>query len=339
LPPPRSLLSERIKDVSATLGPGSRVVFMNCVPEEAFASHMNSVQMKALKARQLFSSTEDMRSPAEEAVRGVDPRFEILRECQWKGKHTTTHATWLLEKRQVLVTHIHGDPASQEDLKPLIDAYAFSACIVLGTAADGWLSPTSRDSRVLSITLLLKHLISERRRLQNCQTPTHIVAENQIDQTSLLVLAPSQSRTMRENQIREDMPDFVNSQATIARALCQVLAYPELKGPIWEIFSDDKNTADIDIVSAGDIVPLGTELSFAVVQQCVQLSQPKVEECTGDVCLGYITIDGHIRLVPDSSSKRSYREHERLIILTHLPESNDDDEVSPVVAVALSPSP
>ena len=65
---------------------------------------------------------------------------------------------------------------------------------------------------MLSVLLLLRHL------LKDATAPVHIIGENQEDTTALLALAPHKTHD----------PDFINTQAIVARALCQSIAFPKM---------------------------------------------------------------------------------------------------------------
>ena len=74
--------------------------------------------------------------------------------------------------------------------------------------------PHSRDMRVLSVLLLLRHL------MRDAATPVHIIGENQEDMTSVLAMVPRQRPNhakQKRRSIGEDAgcylrPDFVNTQ-------------------------------------------------------------------------------------------------------------------------------
>lgn len=49
---------------------------------------------------------------------------------------------------------------------------------------------------------------------QGCTRPTHIVAENQIDQTALLALTPRETAQMNQQGMFQYLPDFINTQVS-----------------------------------------------------------------------------------------------------------------------------
>jgi len=215
------------------------------------------------------------------------------------------------ELHAVSIHHYMGDAASYADLAPLIERKAFNACVVLGTAADMKLSPIAQDSRVLSITLLMRHLVLQRR-TKGCTLACHIVAENQVDQTALLALTPQESMEMR-NEGKYLLPDFINTQAIIARALAQATAFPKIQGALSELF-DDEDPKDgsprLILVNADKCLPLGCGIKFGVVQDRVG------KMCGNNVCVGYIDHQKTMVLGPKLSSVHTYKEDARLIFIT-----------------------
>ena len=189
-------------------------------------------------------------------------------------------------------------------------AKSFNACVVLGTAADVQLSPQSQDSRVLSITLLLRHLVAMRRQEQGCKTRTHIVSENRIDQTALLALTPRESQAMRAEDGRySHLPDFINTQAIIARALAQAVAYPEMQSAVGELFDDAEGSSCIVLVYAESRIPsLDHEIPFGVAKFLTRGEKGKGYR---DTCVGYITKEGDMNLGPSLSNMHKYVEGDR----------------------------
>ena len=108
-------------------------------------------------------------------------------------------------------------------------ARMFTTAIVLGTAAGIDLSPQSRDTRVLTILLLLRHLARKCRP----KLPLHVIGENAQDATALLALSPTPPLAKVAGQNRQ--PDYVNTQAIIARALVSALAYPLMHEALSEV--------------------------------------------------------------------------------------------------------
>ena len=110
----------------------------------------------------------------------------------------------------------------------------FDTAICLGSVAqDEDLSSAAADSRILSCLLCLRKLSAERAEAAVAKglppPPTlHVVAENQEDQTASLAVVPRTFGSGHE-------PDFVNTQAIIARSLAINLAYPEIQDAISEL--------------------------------------------------------------------------------------------------------
>jgi len=225
--------------------------------------------------------------------------------------------TWKIGENRpgVTVSHYYADCASHADLAPIVKATAFDACVVLGTAADVDLDAQSQDSRVLSILLLLRHLVAQRREEMGCDRPCHLVAENRIDQTALLALTPRESLSMRNNGAHQHLPDFINTQAIIARALAQAVAFPEMQRALSELFDDREGAACVLLADAAHRIPLGIKLPFGVIN--VLARGATRGHGVRDVCIGYLTADGDMALSPDMDMEYTFEQGDRLIIITH----------------------
>jgi len=139
--------------------------------------------------------------------------------------------------------------------------------------------------------------------------PPPIVAENALDATSKLAMAPSDS------QGRPAVPDFVNALAIKARALCQVLAYPEMSVVLRDLFSKAKGSPLMMMVSA-DVYALGGQtLTFRAVVKRVLRAQPPAGQAD-DVCLGLRTADGILRMPPLLSERHTFGDKDKIIIVT-----------------------
>lgn len=302
-------------DIANTLTPGSTIVFMNLTEEERF----RKVVEKDLKLTPDNSASSSADTPASSThskpvLPPISPTATTLDSAEddpgSTAKPASQLSTWNARQPGVKVALYHGDAASHGDLAPLIDAWAFDAFVVLGTAADAELDPNSQDSRVLSISVLVRHLVMKRRRQQGCMKPTHIVAENQIDQTALLALTPGESTEMMQKGKFQYLPDFINTQAIIARAIAQALAFPKPFQAITELFDDTPGAATLMLKDAGIRVPLGEEMTFGAAQM---LSRGADER---DVLIGYISHQNAMHLGPKLSETITFQEGARLILVS-----------------------
>jgi len=162
------------------------------------------------------------------------------------------------------IKHIEGDAGSMFDLYPVVEKYSFNTSIVLGTQAGGIdLSPHSRDTRVMSILLILRQLHKQKRMKYGAtKVPhMHVIGENQEDSTSTLVLPP---RSDGEFSLE---PDFINTQAISARVLAQTLAYPVISDAISEIFDETVGKAMLAFELCAGLVPTGIEIDFATIKE------------------------------------------------------------------------
>ncbi len=238
-------------------------------------------------------------------------------------------ASWTCSRAGVTVTHVYGDAVSPDDLAPVIAERAFSTVIVLGTSASVRLSSHMCDMRVLSIMLLLRHLLAEK---QN-QRPVHIVGENQEDVTSMLALAPKLRGPAAEHaRETEYEPDFVNTQAIVARALCQSIAYPRMNAALSELFNDQPGTANVDIRASSRYFEPNQSIRFVDVRK-------RVAHVSGQtaVCIGYIDEDGQHVIAPDLFSVIAFKTGERLVMLKRDPVHLTSSQRDPANLASLQP--
>ncbi len=212
-------------------------------------------------------------------------------------------------RKGVTIAHSEGDASSQPVLEPLITTHNFTKCIVLGTMYGNDLSSHWRDLRMLSIMLLLRHLTENK----PDASPIHIIGENQEDMTQRLALAPRPvAGRGGDGHIFE--PDIVNTQAIIARALCQSVAFPRATAAIQELFKDAPGTACIVICPAAQYLRLGTPVSFATIQARVLADSGHRE-----LCIGFTLADGKHELAPPRSHVQSFSPNDRLVLVSRIP--------------------
>ena len=217
----------------------------------------------------------------------------------------------------VKILHVQGDATQVPDMKPLLDTHTFAAIIVLGTAAGIDLPAHSRDLRVLSVLLLLRHL------LKDATAPVHIIGENQEDATSVLALPPAlvtKTGDTADNNFNVK-PDFINTQAIIARALCQSVAFPKMTAAVNELFSDAPGTSNIVILPASKYsVPVGGPgITFGTLCQLVGIVSKET-----DHCLGWLEEGGEMALVPNLDVKHTFGGDEQLVIMTRRTEGEEE---------------
>jgi len=151
-----------------------------------------------------------------------------------------------------------------DELCEVVMELDFHTSIVLGTQAGIDLDSHSRDTRVLSILLMLRDLHSDKvERLGSSVPHMHVIGENQEDSTSTLALPP---KTEQHNSVE---PDFINSQAISARVLVQTLAYPHISKAVAEIFTEEEGKATIAFEACEGLIPIDTPIDFATVREFV----------------------------------------------------------------------
>jgi len=134
---------------------------------------------------------------------------------------------------------------------PLFSTGEYHTAICLGSVVGKDLSNHARDSRVLSMLLILRKLSKHQR------TPLNIIAENYQDQTSGLAVVPL-------NRSRE--ADFVNTTAIKSRSLVMNLAYPEIQDALSELIVSVPNTPEVGFIETRALGIQGATTSFGAVQ-------------------------------------------------------------------------
>lgn len=264
-----TLLTSLVEEMSRGIPPGSTITFLNVKTTAGFGEIMQHDH---------FSETTLDRSLS-----------DIL-----AGHHD--HGWCSDEITGVTVLHFSADPCLYKQVEPLLRDRHFDSAICIGTVVGQELPAASRDSRILTMLLILRDLTAGNDR------PTHVVAENELDQTSGLALAPPRGS-------EGHLPDFVNTQAIIARTLVMSLAYPQIQDAISDLITTHEATANIAIVSAA---ALGlTEdrgpLAFGAVAHLVL----EVYKFRG-VAVGYLTLND-LYLVPSLDEEVTWTESHRIV--------------------------
>jgi hypothetical protein len=234
-----------------------------------------------------------------QALEGTTDRLKRIAEVPELGE-----PSWLLDGI-IKIAHTEADAANFDEMLKVLRAKNYHAAIITPpTSRKEDMQAGSADTWVISVILALRHISKE---LQI--KPPHIVAENALDATSKLAMVPSDS------QGRPVVPDFVNALAIKARALCQVLAYPEMAMVLQDLFSKAKGSPLLMLVSA-DVYALGGQtLTFRAVVKRVLRAQPPTGQAD-DVCLGFRTADGTLRMPPLLSEERTFGNKDKIIIVT-----------------------
>lgn len=176
----------------------------------------------------------------------------------------------------VEVRYVPGDAADYRVLEKVVKSNNFNQAIIVSTKANEVLSPLSRDTRVMSIMLYLRHL-----QTVAGKEDLHIIGENSMDSTSFLALGP----------LAKNEPDFVNVHALYARVLTQSLAYPRMGTALAQLFAGKPGMPAIRLESAGNRIPLGS-FTFGSLVQLFKKLLPE------DVLLGLRQADGQMIIAP-----------------------------------------
>lgn len=262
----------RIRDAAEDLPPDSSITFL-CTKgqgmEGAFKSFMDEV------------------CQSDEGIKVCDEEEEV----------------WMFED-SVKVRYIAGDAAKYNTLHYVLKSAVtersttFQQAIIMSTMANEKLSPFSRDTRVISIMLFLRHL-----QVLYRQEPMHIIGENSMDSTSYLAMGPVASKGAAA------AIDFVNVHALYARVLAQFLAYPRMGPALSQLFAGRPGMPSIRLESARGRIP-ADELTFGTL---VRLHKELFPE---DVLLGIRQTDGSMVITPPLSEVLDCSEEPLLILIT-----------------------
>eukprot|EP00930_Biecheleria_cincta_P039055 TRINITY_DN26861_c0_g1_i1.p1 TRINITY_DN26861_c0_g1~~TRINITY_DN26861_c0_g1_i1.p1 ORF type:complete len:857 (-),score=140.97 TRINITY_DN26861_c0_g1_i1:89-2659(-) len=204
---------------------------------------------------------------------------------------------------EIRISYTQGNAANYKDLEGLIRRKTYDKAVILSTMADCDLPPMSRDSRILSIMLHLRHL-----QMTYKKPPIHVIGENALDSTSVLAMGPSSRDTHCSTA---DLPDFVNVQAIYACALCQSLAYPRLQPHMSQLFSKDPGTPSLRLIDALSVLPAGCYPWGSVV-----LYVPKTSLDPSDVLIGIRKNSGPVTLVPMLSEEVNFEKGDKLMVIS-----------------------
>jgi hypothetical protein len=181
-------------------------------------------------------------------------------------------------------------------VKVLLDKETFNTAICLGSVVGKKLSAASRDSRIMSMFLILRKLT------ENNETTMHVIAENQQDQTSYLAVPPRIGLDSRE-------PDFINTPAIVARSLVMNLAYPQISDAISELISSVKESPEVEFVAAPHLGIEDSTVSFGAVQRILNQTWDSRAVCIG------IADHSDFEFAPPLSKKTKFTHDHRLICI------------------------
>jgi len=203
------------------------------------------------------------------------------------------------------VRHYSADPTDYDGVAPLLSfdngnqsALSFDTAICLGSVVGKHLAPAARDARVLSMLLVLRSLAKPGQGM-------HVIAENQQDQTSGLAVCPP------TNDGASHEPDFINTQAIIARSLVQNLAYPQMQAALSELLSHGVQDAgaDLDFLTSHSCGIADKEVAVGVVQRIIlELYQSRAQ------CIGFFE-GAKLVLNPRASQKVHWSAKHRIIVI------------------------
>jgi hypothetical protein len=223
----------------------------------------------------------------------------------------TGEPAWILNG-QCTITHSQWEDDVFEDLDDVVTKRHYNEAIIIAppvveNGAEVERDPSSKDTWLICVMLMLRRLQKE-----HDQEPMHVIAENALDATAKLAITPAETKDGLQR-----VPDFVNTQAIKARALCQVLAYPEMGEVLTDLYSKAKGSPFMVLVCAGTFQLIGREMTFAQTTRHVLAFQPK-DGLASDVILGIRSAakDDREMMPPNQSDRHLFRPGDTLIIIT-----------------------
>lgn len=245
------------------------------------------------------------------------PHFETIKaekeaDDKWvlKGRHRGNAYT-------IKLHHVQGDAVCEQDVETVLALRKFHVAIILGTQASKELTSKFEDSRVLHCCMLLRNLAPKGHHIR-------IVSENNVDQTSLMAIIPAPPDT-GELAFDRTEPDFVNTQATFARALTLTLGYPGIGPAVNELFDEDNKKVEenalrnpeMDLLSAGELGITSQKLSFTAIQKIISDMFHSSDMGTV-VALGYFqsaAVQEKLVLSPPSDEQRLWWKDDMIILI------------------------
>jgi hypothetical protein len=229
--------------------------------------------------------------------------------------------------RWIRIAHTCGNAYEFPLLKQVLKHRRYKEAIVIPPEAKAR-DMLAADTCIMSIILMIRQTQRDLNR-----PPLHIVAENSMDSTSKLAMVPVE-RT--DGGIVPHLPDFVNTLALKARALAQVVAFPQMGDILDELFTMKPGNATVVMVFADAYSLDGKTVSYLQVQQHVRRLQPDTSEEAGkeaseadDVCLGFQKADGVMHMPPASQTEEhAFKKKDRLIILTRKKTTSHSYEIA-----------
>jgi len=299
-----SRFKQRFVDICVGLSPGSSVTCLNVMACEDF----DQMLLGSKKGFERLAEQGGGQGLGEGKGTDRSAAHEGLYEGGWVLNDGDPHHA--RQCHGVVVRHHHADPIKFDEVAPLLESRDFDTAIVLGSVVARVIPAASRDARVLSCLLILRALAKP-------EKPMHIIAENCMDQTSGLAVVPSRIRSSGGHE-----PDFINTQAIIARCLVMNLAYPQIQDALTELILQEK--VAVDFVAPADLGIEGLRATFGAVQFIV---------CAGQVVDGYAAAIGYFNgpmlvMCPDPREHIEWTSACRVIILVR--DVTPDDEEEPV---------
>ena len=262
-------MRSRLRDLARNAAKGSYVCFLNQLETNGPGSFSECLEGIAERV-----------VPGEEKLPGWTPGWTFI------------------DNPNLNIYHRKGNASREDDLEPILRSRKLEVVIVMGTQAGSSLAPSSMDTRVLSIMLILKHMTAD------WPHKLHIVSENQLDQTADVAVTPGGASVE---------PDFVNTQAFTARCMVAALAYPRLQPALAELFIDNDSSdgsPQFDLIPCSFLKLGQKRLPFGVLQQIVS-----AKFGGWAVAVGTVTPGGALTMTPGIGYTQVWADNDRIVII------------------------
>jgi hypothetical protein len=233
----------------------------------------------------------------------------------------TGEAAWIFNET-CTITHTQWDDDVFDGLEEVVKERQYDEAIIIPppvtvNGEEVQRDPWSKDTWLICVMLMLRRL-----QIEQNQKPMHVIAENALDATAKYCAPPEKKEGIQR------VPDFVNAMAIKARALCQVLAYPEMGELLSDLYSKASGSPVMMLVGAETFQLIGRELTFGQTTRQVLSLQPE-DSLASDVLLGIKPVAGssNMMMPPKQSDRYCFQPGDALIIITrraNSPEKYED---------------
>mmetsp|Transcript_16355 Transcript_16355/g.19346 ORF Transcript_16355/g.19346 Transcript_16355/m.19346 type:complete len:1124 (+) Transcript_16355:43-3414(+) len=258
---------ERIRSICDDLTPGSTITCLNVT---------STADFHKLMVLEDGSEKDEDQNTDRPAGYAADSAWPVDMEKSELGDHSAGwHITQETGDRTFVVYHAWGDPVNYTCMSWLfhdVNKPPFDSAIVLGNVVGGNIPGEARDSRALSMLLILRELSSScliGSKKYEGRYGMHVVVENCVDQTALLAVCPK--RTLLKNSSSNN--DDVSIASTVKTKRGSVNKAAEMNALRKSINNDKEMIAVIENWAPKPIV---------IEQKDLEVEVQRISECLGN---------------------------------------------------------